>query len=46
MVKKQKSYLKLRNVKKCQKMPKKLEIFSLKIHKCAEIFLNPQNISK
>ena len=35
MVKKQKSYLKLTNVKK---MPKQLNIFSLKIHEGAGIF--------
>ena len=33
-------------VKKCQKMTKKLKIFRLKIHKGAGIVLKPQNLSK
>ena len=43
LVKKQKSYSKSKNVKK---MPKKLNIFSLKILKDAGIFIKPQNRSK
>ena len=38
-----KSYSKSKNFKK---MPKKLKIFSLKIHKGTGIFKNPQNLSK
>ena len=32
--------------KNFKKMPKKLKIFSLKIHKSAGIFKKPQNLSK
>ena len=32
--------------KNVEKMPKKLKIFSLKIHKGAGTFENPQNLSK
>ena len=39
LVKKQKSYLKSKNIKK---MPKEFNIFSLKIHKGAWIFKNPK----
>ena len=42
-LKKQKSYSKSKNV---QKMPKKLKIISLKIHKGAGILKNPQNLFK
>ena len=41
MVKKQKNYSKSKNDKK---MPKKLKIFSLKIHKAAGIFKKPQKL--
>ena len=37
---------KLFKVKNLKKMPKKLKIFSLKIHKGAGIFKNSQNLSK
>ena len=37
---------KLFNIKKCQKMPKKLVIFSLKIHKGAGILKKTKNWSK
>ena len=32
--------------KNVKKMPKKLKIFSLKIHKGSEIFQKPDNLSK
>ena len=43
LIKKQKSYSKSKNVKK---MPKKVNTFSLKIHKGAGIFKNLQKLSK
>ena len=43
LVEKQKSYWKLENVKK---MPKKLKIYSLKIHKDAGILKKSQNLPK